>query len=114
MIRDSKTSRSGTGELCKPHVEWSIAIFYAAADLKRSCRRWRLEVRECQGREPVVEERHGVSSLTARNSVERLVASVIRNREDPRFLGTVYIASPPFFIYYSVVCWFKSVALVLL
>ena len=27
-----------------------------------------------------------------------------KKREDPRFLDTVYMASPPFFIYYSVVC----------
>ena len=26
-----------------------------------------------------------------------------KEREDPRFLDTVYMASPPFFIYYSVV-----------
>ena len=58
---------------------------------------------ECQGR-TVGGERHGASSLTARNSAERLVASVIRNREDPHFLDTVYMASPLFFIYYSVVC----------
>ena len=27
-----------------------------------------------------------------------------RNRENPRFLDTAYMASPHFFIYYSVVC----------
>ena len=56
------------------------------------------------GARTVVKKRHGASSLAARNSTEHSVASVIRNREDPRFLDTVYIASPPFFIYYSVVC----------
>ena len=56
------------------------------------------------GARTVVEKRHEASSLTARNSAEHLLASVIRNREDPRFLDTVYMASPPFFVYYSVVC----------
>ena len=43
-------------------------------------------------------------SSTVRNSAERLVASAIINQEDPRILDTVYMTSPTFFIYYSVVC----------
>ena len=46
-------------------------------------------------------ERHGAKSLTARNSAERLVASPIWNRENLRFLDTVYMASPSFFIDYK-------------
>ena len=42
-------------------------------------------------------------SLTARNSAERLAASSISNREDPRFLDTIY----PFSICYSMVCRFE-------
>ena len=48
-----------------------------------------------------VNERHGAKSLTERNSAERLMASVIWNREDPRFLDIVYAF---FFAGYSVVC----------
>ena len=79
------------------------------ADLKRACRRGRLEAIGCQGW-TVVGKRHGAKSLAARTSTERLVASAISNREDPRFLDIVYLS----FIYHSMVCWFQSLALVLL
>ena len=62
----------------------------------------------CQ-RRTVVRERHGAKLDD--NSAERLVASAIWNREDPRFLDTVY---PLFSIYYSVVCCFLGVTFVLL
>ena len=49
----------------------------------------------------VVGERHGTKPDG--NFTERLVASVISSREDPRFLGIVY---PSSFVYYCVVCQF--------
>ena len=55
-----------------------------------------------QGR-TVAGQRYGASNVTSRDSAERLVASAIRSSEDLCFLDTVYMASLPFFIYYSVV-----------
>ena len=52
---------------------------------------------ESQGR-TVVGDRHGAKSLTARNSVGRLVASVIWSRENLRFVDIVY---PFFFVDYK-------------
>ena len=103
MVRDSKTFKSGTGELFTPYVKRSIDLSSIVAGSKCHARlrelEGRLEVIGSQGW-TVVRERHGAKSLTARNSTERLVASVIWSRENPRFLDTVY----PSFIDYSVVC----------
>ena len=67
-------------------------FFSATARLKKSYRRGRPEAIGCQG-PTVVGEPHGANSWTARNSAEHLVTSAIRNREDPRFLDTVYMTS---------------------
>ena len=79
-------------------------ILSSEASLKRACRRGRLEAIGCHGR-TVVMERHG-AKLDG-NSTECLMASAIWNREDPR-LDTVYMVSPSFYIYNSVVCRFQN------
>ena len=49
----------------------------------------------------VVKERFGAKSVRVRNFAERLVASAIWIREDPRFLDAVYMANPSSFIDYK-------------
>ena len=60
-----------------------------------------------------VGERHGAKSSMAKNSVERLVASAIRNREDPPFLETVNMANPSNIIY-STTVWYADIKVWLL
>ena len=59
-------------------------FFLRSGWFDKSYRRERLEAFECQGR-TVAKERHRAKSLMAKNSAERLVASAIWNRENPRF-----------------------------
>ena len=72
--RFQNVQEKGTNCLC--HTYCSQSFFLRYGSFKNSCRRGWLEVIGCQERS-VVGERHGASSLTARNSAERLVASVI-------------------------------------
>ena len=89
------------------HMYCAQSFFSAKARSKRSCRQGRLEVIGCQGRS-VVGEHHGAKSLTARNSAERLGASAIRNREDPRFLDTVNMSNP-YNTIYSTTIWYADI-----
>ena len=91
-------------KLFKPYVKRSIAFPPAVTGSICHVRLWELEGRlEVIGslRRSEVRERHGAKSLTARNSAEHLVASVIWSRADPRFLDTVRTS---LFTDYSVVC----------
>ena len=82
--------RSGLTRKGRSEVQVTRPLFLRSkVDKKRTCRRGWLEVTGCQGRS-AVGKRHGAKNLAARNSVERLVASAIRNREDPRFLDIFY------------------------
>ena len=82
--------RSGLTRKSRSEVQVTRPLFLRSqVDIKRTCRRGWLEVTGCQGRS-AVGKRHEAKSLAARNSAERLVASAIRNREDPRFLDIFF------------------------
>ena len=81
-------------------------LFEARPALNMSCQDKGMPSRAARGDRKLkmngVGERHG-AKLDGKEAVERLAASAISNREDPRFLDTAY---PSFFICYNMVCRF--------
>ena len=89
------TCRRGIGKSFTPYVLESIVFYPLRLVLKSHAVEGGSRLSKQWG------ERASWKRMAARNSVERLMASVIWSRENPRFLDIVY---PSFVTDYSVVC----------